>query len=396
MKFLVLGFLFSLSVYALEVTVHEDLKNFASENVNSELHFRAEKALIDQTLRSEAIPALPWEKWEAEFSTQLKKDPKLTRERFYDLNRFFTKSTIKENVADPEKLGFWTMKLDGEVDLRRLKAWALQAHAVQKNRYEKLWVHIKIEPHGFDWKDLKLTTASEFVQSFSPLWINYVRDLGVFDATEILVCHESCEQSVSTWQGIEGNKLKDSIPFNLKNSLLMTLNVNLTRTALSGAWDEYRFDFKGGLIVEDLNTKEMVFHSDLPTEQKTLTLKQQKEFNSSLASFVYRYPLGVMTTMKGSSLVKSDQFTQYLTIRGANGLSDIYKLKEVLELEGMAFGLQAKLDFYSQKEAKLLIQSRQGAKKVKDLIQSSKKIESKSGRKFEVKEEGVDTVLQFL
>jgi hypothetical protein len=384
------------SLYALEIKLEEDLSMIESSELHSELKFRAQKAFISQILLNQSVTSFPWHQFETKYFDQKKIDPKMTREQFYDLSRFFSSVTYKNLKPHEQKINFWEITIIGQIDEALVKTWALNYVSKTKHKYQKLWLRLNLELEGFNWDDLKLTSENDFTKSFIPLWINYLRDLKGFDVSEILFCHEDCQQNHKNWESINPKNMISEIPLHFKNSILLTQNIKIVRSTVEGAFKEYKFQLSGGFILEDLDSKNVIYYVDAKPETKSFNVKNQKELNSALASTVYRFPLGYLIEFKNSQKNKTDQMTQFLTIRGGKGLSEIYKIKEAIEIEGAGMGIEIKLDLYSQSEAKLKITLQNEAKKIKDLIQSTKAIELKCGRKFEVKEEGDQTILQLL
>jgi hypothetical protein len=363
-----------------EATYQEALdKKFVPWFVEIEKRLREE--LTQKNIPADQIEKkLSWEKTKSRFS-------------YAKLDKLIKSYTIKSFAAHPETVGVWQMTLEGEVD-ENLLPIHVQRMQDESRAFRRLWIYPQIRLDNFSWEDLKLSKASDFMTPVQNEWLKWFQDRPPGDVEDIAICDEACEKLLEKWRAHDDKNMGSFVEPELIGGLLLTVNINLSREQLMGAVKESKITYSGGLILQDLNTKRVLHWADLPKEIQTLKLKEQKKFNSGLATQTYRYPLSKFEEAK-NQVGKSVSLTNSVVLRLVNArhLGEAMRLVEWIRVKGAPMQAQGKLDSFNSKNARILVHFRGEGNKFKALVSGVKELESEWGRPLVIEEQGNELII---
>lgn len=379
---------------AVEKLVSESMKG---RNLNEAVYqealtkkFESWFAEIDKRLREEmAQQNTPAEQIEQKMSWEKAK----SRFSFAKLDKLIKRYTIKTFSPHPDTVGVWQMTLEGEVD-ESLLPIHVQRMQDESRAFRRLWVHPQIQLDNFSWEDLKLTKAADFMTPVQNEWLKWFQDNLPADVEDVAICDEACEKLLEKWRAHDEKNMASFVEPELIGSLLLTVNINLSREQLMGAVKESKITYSGGLILQDLNTKRVLHWADLPKEIQTLKLKEQKKFNSGLATQTYRYPLSKFEEVK-NQVGKSVSLTNSVVLRLVNArhLGEAMRLVEWIRVKGAPMQAQGKLDSFNSKNARILVHFRGEGNKFKALVSGVKELESEWGRPIAIEEQSNELII---
>lgn len=416
MRLFLLGFFFTLNLWAQSVTIsYQGQPEQTEPELRSVVYKMAIQKLIKEQMTAQNLDLVAYETaFEKKFSTwfagieakrrvEWKDKPDLealvaqekltSRESFAGLEKMFKRTTIKKFAAHPVELNKWEMVLEAEVDSRLLSLHH-QRMLEDNKSFRKLFVRVQMDTQNFTWTDLQLKEASDFTSVVEAEWLKWFEANAPADVEEVVLCDATCRLSLEAWEVQDEKSMKSFVSPELVGSLLLTVNLNVEKDLIRSNASDTKMNHSGGVILHDLNTKRVLFWADLPKETQVIKTSEQKSFNSLLASYVYKYPLSQLLDAK-NQVARSVSLTNSMTVKvmGASHLGQVMQFLNWMRVKGAGIQAQGKLDSFSQNEAKILFFFRGSENKFKALVSGSSELESELGRPLTVTELGPELII---
>ena len=416
MKLALLLLLVSLNLWAQLVTVSYQSKPEQTEaELRSIVYKLAVQKLIREQMTAQNLDTAAYDTaFEKKFSTwfagieakrrvEWKDKPDLealiaqekltSRESFAGLEKLVKRTTIKKFSADPVEISKWEMVLEAEVDPRLLSLHH-QRMLEDNKSFRKLFVRVKMDTQNFTWTDLQLSEARDFTSVVEAEWLKWFEANAPADVEEVVACDAACTSALELWEKQDEKAMKSFVAPELVGSLLLTVNLSTEKDLIRSSASATQMNHSGGVILHDLNTKRVLFWADLPKETQVIKTSEQKNFNSLLASYVYKYPLSQLLEAK-NQVARSVSLTNSITVKmmGASHLGQVMQFLNWMRVKGASIQAQGKLDSFSQKEAKILFFFRGSENKFKALVSGSSELESELGRPLSVTELGPELII---
>lgn len=416
MKLFLLGFLISCNLWAQTVTVsYQGQPEQTESELRSVVYKMAIQKLIKEQMAAQNLDLVAYETaFEKKFSTwfagieakrrvEWKDKPDLealvaqekltSRESFAGLEKLLKRTTIKKFSPHPVELNQWEMVLEAEVDSRLLSLHH-QRMLEDNKSFRKLFVRVQMDTQNFTWTDLKLKAASDFTSVVEAEWLKWFEANSPADVEEVVLCDATCRSSLEAWEVQDEKTMKSFVSPELVGNLLLTVNLSVEKDLIRSTASDTKMNHSGGVILHDLNTKRVLFWADLPKETQVIRASEQKNFNSLLASYVYKYPLSQLMDAK-NQVARSVSLTNSMTVKvmGASHLGQVMQFLNWIRVKGAGIQAQGKLDSFSQNEAKILFFFRGSENKFKALVSGSSELESELGRPLAVTELGPELII---
>ncbi|MBY0516772.1 MAG: hypothetical protein K2P81_07685 [Bacteriovoracaceae bacterium] len=366
----------------LEVDAYDSAFNKKFETFYAQVEPRLKAELGPQQLTPDAlVQKLTYEKNKSRFV-------------FAGWDKLLKKYTIRKFAPHPDSVGVWQMTLEGEPDAKLLSVHVQRMLQEESKTFRKLYLLANVQPLNFSWTDLKLTKAEEFVSPIEAEWLKWFQENTPTDVEEVVICDQACRDLLDKWRLQDEKNMSSFVSPELIGSLLLTVNINLNREVSSGSLPETKMSYAGGLILQDLNTKQVLQYADLPSEIQNLRMGEQKQFNSAVASHCYRYPLGKFLEVK-NQVGKSVSLSNSMLIRIINPthLGQALRFIEWIRVKAAPMQAHGKLDSFKSGEARVLVFFRGEGNKFKSLVEAAKELESEWGRPLTVDTTGAEVVI---
>ncbi len=310
---------------------------------------------------------------------------------FLGYDKLLRQFSIKSFSAHPERTNHWLMTLEGDLDQRLLAAHA-QRILDEAKPFRRLLLLAELSPENFGWGDLKLDDEQTFLAPVEAEWLRWLQENAPADVEEVALCRDACRDAVTRWRARDAKEMAKHVEPELLGSLLLTTKISLSREQLSAR--EVRMSFTGGVLLHDLNTKQVLHWGDLPRDTLLLKLGDQKKFNSQLATASYRYPLAKFLEAK-NQVGRSVALTNALVVRlvNARNLGEALRFIEWVRVRGAGMQAQGKLDSFTSSSARVLIHFRGEGNKFKALVTAPSELESEWGRSVQIDDTGSELVL---
>lgn len=320
-------------------------------------------------------------------------EKKKSRLSFSGWDKLLKSFTIRKFSQDTGTADSWEIILDATVD-NRLLSIHFQRMLDSEKTFRKLIVLVNITTENFSWLDFGLEKVESFTDPIESEWHNWFTQNTPADVEEVVICDSACKEALAKWETQDEKNMKRFVDPELVGSLILKVNLSLSKDEVKSSFGELRMNYSGGIILQDLNTKRVLHWADLPVEYQSIRGGDQKTLNSAIASYCYKYPLSKFNEVK-NQVGKSVSLTNSMTIKFINPthLGQVMRLIEWIRVKGTAVQAQGKLDSFSQKEAKVLIFFRGSENKFKALVSAVSELESEWGRTLSVSDESSGLVM---
>lgn len=418
MKLLLLFTLFFSQLYAQEqnlgkaqfMTTKDDSISFVTE----ELKQRAFKNIIEQEFEKMQLNAKAfWSKYNelagakvdlakskleekykigkgASISEQEKfnkefREKKLLIERNYgSLDRVITSYVIRSNTRAGSNSDLRLMTLEAQVNRVLLnKIYHQYVHGNRTSEYGKLYINVQYELDKMSFLDLGVTNDSDFIDVVNEYWEKWFKENRPENISEIVILDSGDTSDLTAYSKIPKSKLANDIPSQFRNSLLLTINVNLKNKLIDKENHDYKFEFGGSMFLMSLQTGQVIETYNLDSTQKEFQLETSEGLSSLVANYLYRKPLAafpvIKRRIKDLNPASKVELLRVINIKNMNQLSSLLAM---IKSDLVKYSLDYSIESLTQGIASVnLVYDGQKT----DLIASLKQLNSaKKGIKFEV------------
>lgn len=294
-----------------------------------------------------------------------KKDPlekdsnviSLEKNRLSDWAQFLKPNSIlhsygfKDLEKGPENS--WKATVVAKIDQSKLKRWLNYHMSKDDKQFSNLHLLTEVQLMGFPWGELGVDSSDAFSVPLTNSWVSQLSQFIPPNLADISSCLSECQKNFYEWMQQE-RAIGPLVLESFQDDLWLKINLNITRSYLRALSGEWELSWRGSIILLDSNSKKVLFFKSLPAELKTIKFQDPKDFNSKLASYLFKY-----VSSYNSQVLKSIQDAQRhnrlsrISIRGHRRIDDILSLMDKIIKQGVDLNLTAELEHFSANEATL-------------------------------------------
>lgn len=227
----------------------------------------------------------------------------------------------------------------------------------------------------FTWEELGLEDRSEFTDVVEKNWKAWLAKEWSLIAPEVIICPRT--------------------PCPGQGDYEVTLKVNIQRTLVSRVPLEYKALLYGGVVLQKKESKEVVAFADLPLEWKVIPFNDQKDFNSTLATILYRFPIAKFFEIKKKlPNISEGQKSSSISFLKIPHLEAALAVASEIEEKGKSLGLSLKLESFTREGAKFRAKYIGREKKFTDFVKSLSGLQWNQ-RRFSLKTIGDGYLLEY-
>lgn len=398
--FCVLGLvsLTSFPCFAQQIVQGQGRFNSVSEDslsfVRSQLLYRAFRDVLNKELQAMGLDAQEfWRKYETRFdkgfesvenelrsqsgldadgpvSSDKLKDfkEKLRRKKlsslaaYGNLTRAIESYSIKNMSRSAQAAQSRYLSLEAKVDRRMLNS--IYSEFMQEGRprlFSQLYFTPEFRLREGSWSDLGVESKIDFTEVVEKHWKNWLMSKLNRSIQEVIVTDEDQleriqdflkipvsnaetflgvktsseeQKGLSFVQGeeVETQRLESS----LSNSLWLEMTIDIVKSDEDLLHNQRTFSYSGKFLLMDLKTREVLLAYDIDGQEHTYQTHNPQELSSSIASFIYRMPMGGLEKLPGRlSKVDSRSQSYMLEIKNLSSIQDLELFNKALSQEGL-------------------------------------------------------------
>lgn len=252
---------------------------------------------------------------------------------------------------------------------------------VEPPKTQKIFLLADINPINLAWSELGVENEGSFSDVLIASWLKWFSTQTLPANREVISCDGTCKEEFINWRDtkIEGLVVSEKY----KGGQWIRVSFNLTKTLYVESSQEWQLQWDGRVVHMDVETKKTLGVYDLFKEKRSWRNLSIKDLNSSLASAMYRMPLDAFSrsVRKAGESLSFNRQTR-LGIQGQKNISDVFSLIELLKKEGKDIHLDAELDGFDPKEAKIKCFYQGEEKSFTDLLSRLKELKSSHSYKL--------------
>jgi hypothetical protein len=196
-----------------------------------------------------------------------------------------------------------------------------------------------VEKHWMSWLSSKLNRSVQEVVITDEDQVQRIQDFLKIPKNSVesflpVASPKEDNEDVDFVQGqeVETQKLESS----LANSLWLEMTIDIVKLGEDLLHNQRNFSYSGNFLLMDLKTREVLLAYDIGSQEHSYQTHDAQNLSSSIASFVYRMPMGGLERLS-STLAKVDSRSQsyMLEIKNLSSIRDLELFNEALSKEGL-------------------------------------------------------------
>ncbi len=247
------------------------------------------------------------------------------------------------------------MEVNGTVNKDMLNSYYFKY--VKKNgnaENVKLFVLTNLDTHHLSYSQLG-GAVNDLKKSLSDHWIKWLNQNIKGKVTEVIPMSHAQENEYGSYLKISKDELHQQINSDFKNSLLLSVNINVTNLNTDPSEEDLFLHMSGGAFVKDLSTGKIITNYSFPSIDKEYTVAEGGILNI-LANEIYRMPLAKFPDIRRvASSVDSNQGVFRVKMSGYKRTNQILEFLDVMKNFGINNSLDNYLESISSSEASVLV-----------------------------------------
>lgn len=395
--FFSLTFLTSTASFAQQTVQGQGRFNSTSDDslsfVRSQLLYRAFRDVLNKELQSMGLDAQAfWQKYESrfqksfesvenelrsqygldegsavsssemqEFKEKLRYKRLSSQVGFGNLARAIESYSIKNMSRSAQAAQSRYLTLEAKVNRRMLNS--IYSEFMQEGQ-QRFFSQLYLTPHfrlrEGSWSDLGVESKVDFTEVVQKHWRNWlaakldrsVQEIVVTDEDQVQRIQDFLKIPASNAESILGlgkTEKKDDLDFvqgeeietqklesSLANSLWLEMTIDIVKVDENLLHNQRTFSYSGKFLLMDLKTREVLLAYDIGGQEHSYQTHDPQSLSSSIASFVYRMPMGGLEKLP-STLAKVDSRSQsyMLEVKNLSSIRDLELFNEMLSKEGL-------------------------------------------------------------
>lgn len=392
LKYLILLVL-SFNLFALDENIKGEGKFYATDDdsltfIQKELTNRAFKVVISKKLEELGLNKdLFWQKYEESFNKSftyvednLKKKYKINekpakedrenfakelrrvklirKRKFGNLNRIISSYSIDRSSRSAKNPKIRFMKLHAKVNENLLtKIYYGFVQGKKTGDYGTLYIHVDYNLKNSSYSELGIGNENELANTVNNAWLSKFSKNKPSNIKNIEILEGDKLKELGEYLKLPYERMIEEIPSNLRNSLLLKVEINIEKINVEEDVKKYTFQLGGGLFLQDLQNLQILFSTNFEKQTKDFILnKRNSELKKLLATVVYKTPTNSFFEVQEKVKNISPMTTiQRLALYDFDNINSVYSLIELLENKGIKYSMKARLESIGKSRAELIV-----------------------------------------
>lgn len=297
-----------------------------------------------------------------EFKEKLRLKRLSSQAAFGNLARAIESYSIKNMSRSAQAAQSRFLTLEAKVNRRMLNSIYSEFMQEGKRRFfSQLYLTPKFRLREGSWSDLGVKSKVDFTEVVEKHWKNWLSSKLSRSVQEVVVTDEDQIQRIQdflkipadnaeTFLGL-GDESKEDVDLDfvqgeeietqrlessLANSLWLEMTIDIVKTDENLLHGQRGFSYSGKFLLMDLKTREVLLAYDIDGQEHSYQTQDPQNLSSSIASFVYRMPMGGLEKL-APTLAKVDSRSQsyMLEVKNLTSIRDLELFNEMLSKEGL-------------------------------------------------------------
>ncbi len=206
------------------------------------------------------------------------------------------------------------------------------------------------------WKQLGLESEAQFSQILGNSWVDWFKKNRPENIQSFSLVGPELERRLTNVMNDDLQAYKNSVESEFKNTMLIKIHLNLRPKEKQFLFADPDFKFSGGLIVQDILSREILFQKEFPVKSFELKSQEGKNTGQALVNHFYEVPMGELNALKsfiGRFSIANSATT--ITYDKYRSLDQVFDFIELLRNQGIKHSIYPYLESFSSQKASIVV-----------------------------------------
>lgn len=245
-----------------------------------------------------------------ELKSLLRRKRLLEYKSFAGIERAITSYTIKKISRSPHYPKSRYMSIEAKVDESMVNSiYHRFVGDIVGRDIKRVFLVSNFQLKNAGWVDLGVESREALSVAVNSHWKNWLEQRLKGHVEEVVVADESIRAQIMEYQNREQSQwntptvaVEEPVPASptpqLSESLVLKVNITMERDLINKFLKVQSYTFSGDIFFLDLKTNSPLLFKELSKETKSYNFMNLQEYSSSIASYIYRMPLGEFDNLK--------------------------------------------------------------------------------------------------
>lgn len=312
------------------------------------------------------------------YEVRFRKKKLILRKKFLNMDGMLPKFAIKKISRSQKNSHYRYIKLEGEVNKNLLtKTYYNLVRGKKTSDYGSLFLRANYSLKAVSYSEMGIDNENDFEGEVTKNWLEWFNKNKPINIANTEVLDQDKIEKLNSYLKLPSEVMMNNIPDVFVNSLLLDIEVNITKKKFNEKLREYTFQYEGFAYLKDLQTNLVVGAYKFDQTYKTYKITPGISIANLVANHVYHMAKGsfpeINTNIKDISpisTIKRISLTEFKNIRQVDSLLKLFRSR------GIKYSLKTKLESISLGRADVIVYFDGDYDEVKSLflsLQSAKK-----------------------
>lgn len=226
----------------------------------------------------------------------------------------------------------------------------------QTANYEKLYVMFEYELRQTNWSDVGVEAESSFTDEVNRFWMKWFQDNKPENVGEVVLLNDSNITEIKEHLKLSYEDIHLHGNSTLKSSLLLINKIVLHKEKIESNFNEFNFNYSGGLVLIDLATNRPILDSDIPRRVKHYFDVPKEKLSSAIANYVYRLPLDIFSSIKKKVTdAQMAKMSKKIELTEFESISQVMAFKKYLQDFGAKLRIGTELSSFNREKSEVVV-----------------------------------------
>lgn len=313
------------------------------------------------------------------------RDRKLkARKRFGKLDSIIQSYSIKKITRSTQNPESRYILVEAKVNRNGLnRIYYSYVTGKKKGEYGTLYLWVNYNIKNSNYADIGVDNEKDFTEVVNSFWLKWFNENKPSNIANVAILDSSKQSRLKDYFKIPVNELESNIPDVFVNSLLLEMDIEITKKGESQKFKEYEFTFSGGSYLLDMQTNTVLTSAYFEPVDQVYRDLEYKDLSTKVANFVYRMPFTEFTKIKStlSNVVNSTHISKVRLIDFPN-MKEVLDFAEILENRGLKYSVNTSLSSFTANHADLMVTFEGSDSDLKSLVSSIKSVKNNTHFQF--------------
>ena len=279
------------------------------------------------------------------------------RRTYGKISNVVTRYVVNKVSRSQKDPNYRYIKMEGEVNRVALnKLYYKFVRGKKSSEYGSIFLDVDFVLDNVSYSELNIENENDFEDVVIKSWLDWFSKNKPANIANIEVLTEDNEAKLVEYMKLPSETMLMNIPENFVNSLLLKVEVQISKVKFDKELNRYDFKYEGSAFLKDLQTNLNITTYSLASENKSYLVTENINLANILANHVYKLALGSFPEMV-SSIKSLTPITsiQRVSVENYSNMGTLQRLLKQLKEKGIKYSLQTEIDNISRNRAEFVL-----------------------------------------